>query len=433
MQQPSDADLVEAARHGESAAFDVLFRRYFAEACEYSSRFASPEVAPERVTVAFARVYRALLRGRELEADFQAVLQSSVRGVHADVVRQGRKEFLVDDDELSSSEGIEDDNPIRPAFASLSASWRKVLWYGVVLDESDEEVADRLGLTPKQVGALELKARGGLSRACLAAGLPDPDDLGDALRPSLVLDVPGTTAGRTSSTSPLAGLVSRLPDTRRAVLAAVGATVVVTLAALVGVALTNGSSDDEDPAAEVQAPSSPMDSWDTRLPSSGQSIERGERTVRPTNTPTSETPSLSESAGTSPPVVETPSEPPSPTGDPSAPSPTLTQQGASASGSGLFRVARVTYGVTPRSADQVVVAASNARSLSVTGAGVLCSGQSVSGGEGVVTCRVVASQDSEFSLTIQVTYADPDEPVSGSVTLTGAEEVVSDGFTVAGG
>jgi hypothetical protein len=45
---------------------------------------------------------------------------------------------------------------------------------------------------------------------------------------------------------------------------------------------------------------------------------------------------------------------------------------------------------------------------------------------------VVASQDSSFSMTIRVTYADRDHPVSGSVTLTGAARAVSDSFTVAG-
>ena len=429
MQQLSDTELVEAAGRGESAAFDVLFQRYYEEACVYSARFASPEVAPDRVTVAFARVYRALLSGQELDGDFQAAMQSAVRGVHADVVRQGRKEFLVDDGELGSS-AVEDDNPVRAAFASLSSSSRKLLWFSVVLEEPDEEVGERLGLSAKQVAQLWLKAREDLRRACLAEGLPAPDDLGDVLKPSLVLDVPGTTAGRTTSKHALVGLLTRLPEARRAVLVAGGVAAVATLAVLVGVALTNGS-DTEDPTTDAVVPSTPLDSSDAGLPSSGQSLERRERTDKPTKTPSSETPSASESTETTPPGVEPPTESPSPPPDSSPPSPTISLQSASSSGSGLLRVAQVTYSVSPLTADQLVVTASNARFMSVTGAGVSCSGSSGSTGERVVTCRVVASEGSEFSLSIRVTYADPGEPVSGSVTLTGAEQAVSDGFTVA--
>lgn len=426
MHHLSDAELVAAARHGESAAFDVLFERHYDVACEYSSRFASSDVAPERVTVAFARIYRALLSGRPQEGDFTTVVQSAVRGVHADVVRRGRKEFLVEEDEFDSDQAVEDDNPIRAAFASLSPSWRTVLWFSVVLEESDEQVAERMGVPARQVGALWMKAREGLHRACLAEGLPAPDDLGAVLTPSLALDVPGTTPGRTRSRGVLAVLLGRLPSARPAVLGAAGVAAAATVAVLVVVALAS-SSDVQPPAADAPAPTSPADSSAPGLPSSGQTLERGDRTKKPTKKSPSETPSPSETVTPTTPIVPPPSSPTTP----SSPSPTINEQGSSASGSGLIRVATVIYNVTPLSADQVVVSANNVRFMSVTGGGVLCSGQSVSEGNGVVTCRVVGSQTSPFSMTVRVTYADTSQPVSGSVTLTGAANVVSDGFTVA--
>ncbi len=429
MHDLSDAELVEAARHGESEAFDVLFRRHYSEACDYSARFASPGVAPERVTVAFARIYRAMLSGRPQEGDFPAVVHAAVRGVHADVVRRGRKEFLVDEDEFDPGQAVGDDHPIRSAFANLKPSWRKALWFGVVLEESDAEVAKRCGVTAKQVPALLVRAREGLRRACLAEGLPAPEDLDAVLSPSLVLDVPGTTAGRAASRGVLAVLVGRLPDARPAALGAAGVAAVATVAVLVVVALASGS-DDKAPVAEAPVPSSTPDSSSPELPSSGQTLERGVRTKKPTKTAPTETPTPSETVAPTTPVVAPHSTPPSTTQD-SQPSPTISEQTSSAGG-GLVRVATVTYAVTPRSADQVVIRASNVRFMGVTGAGVLCSGQSVSGGDGVVTCRVVASQDSSFSMTIRVTYADRDHPVSGSVTLTGAARAVSDSFTVAG-
>lgn len=429
MHDLSDAELVEAARHGESEAFDVLFRRFYDEACEYSARFASPDVAAERVTVAFARIYRALLSGRPQEGDFTTVVHSAVRGVHADVVRRGRKEFLVEEDEYDADQTVEDDNPIRAAFASLSPSWRSVLWFSVVLEESDEQVAERMGLTTKQVASLWLRAREGLRRACLAEGLSAPDDLGAALTPSLALDVPTTTAVSATSRGVLALLLARLPGARPAALGAAGVAAVATVAVIVVVALSSGS-EDKPPAADAPALTSPADSSSPQLPSTGQTLERGDRTKKPTKTPKSETATPSETITPTTPIVAPTSEPPPPT-TPSAPSPKINQQGSSSSGSGLVRVARVTYDVTPLSADQVVVSASNVRFMSVTGAGVLCSGQSVSGGDGIVTCRVVSSPSSPFSLTIRVTYANTGEPVSGSVTLTGAASPVSAGFTVA--
>ena len=427
MHDLSDAELVEAARHGESAAFDVLFERHYDEAYAYSSRFASSDVAPERVTVAFARIYRALLTGRPQEGDFTTVVQSAVRGVHADVVRRGRKEFLVEEDEYDSDRAVEDDNSIRAAFANLDPSWRKVLWFSVVLEESDEEVAERLGLTAKQVASLWLQAREGLRRACLGQGLPLPDDLGAVLTPSLVLEVPGTTPGPAASRGVLAVLLGRLPNARPAALGAAGVAAAATVAVLAVVALAGGS-DDQPPAAAAPAPTSPIDSSSPQLPSSGQTLERGDRT-KPTKEAPTETPSPSETVTPTTPIVLPPSSPSLTT--PSSPSPTINEQGSSASGSGLIRVARVIYDVTPLSADQVVVRANNVRFMSVTGAGVRCSGQSVSGGNGVVTCRVVGSQTSPFSMTVRVTYADTSQPVSGSVTLTGAANDVSDDFTVA--
>ncbi len=429
MHHLSDAELVDAARHGQSAAFDLLFERYYDQACEYSSRFASPDVAPDRVTVAFARIYRALLSGRSQEGDFTTVVQSAVRGVHADVVRRGRKEFLVEDDDFDSGQAVADDNPVRAAFASLDPSWRKVLWFSVVLEESEDEVADRLSMTAKQVASLWPRAREGLRRACLAEGIPTPDDLGALLTPSLVLDVPGTTAGRSPSRGVLAVLLGRLPHARPAVLGAAGVATAATVAVLVVVALASGS-DEQSPAADAPAPSSPADSSGPGLLSRGQTLERVDRTKKPTKSPTTETASPSEIVTPTTPIVPPPSSP-SPTTTPLPPSPTISEQSASASGSGLLRVARVDYDVTPLSADQVVVSASNVRFMSVNGAGVVCSGQSVSEGDGVVTCRVVGSQSSSFSMTINVTYADTSQPVSGSVTLTGAAQVVSDRFAVA--
>lgn len=434
MHHLSDAELVEAVRQGDSEAFDALFERYYPEAVEYAARFATPELAPERATLAFSRLYRALLRGEHTEGDFSAILNAEVRSAHADFVRRGRKEVLVDDvdddHELEAGDDLED-HPLRRAFGRLRPAWRKVLWYTVVLEESDEQVAERLGSTPREVAALWHRAHQGLRRACRAEHIDTPDDLGAALTPALLLGVPGLVTGPAVSEGPLVATVGRLQDARKAVLPALGVAAAVVVVALIAVALTNGS-DPQTPTADAAAPSDSARPSDDQLPSSGQDEERGRRTEKPSKSPTTESPSPSETVVPTTPTVAPTTEQPTPTErETSAPAPTLAQQNASSFGSALLRYAKVTFAVTPLTADQVVVQASNVRMMSVTGAAVSCTSRSVSGGEAIVTCDVVQTQNGPFALTVNVTYADSSAPVSGSVALTGGSQDVSDGFSVA--
>mgnify|MGYP001413825581 CR=1 FL=1 len=433
MHEQSDAELVEAARRGESAAFDTLFRRYYDEACDYASRFASPDVAPDRVTLAFSRLYRDLLAGEHADEEFSAALQSEVRSAHADFVRRGRKEVLVDNAEGDADEAADDlrGDPLRAAFARLQPGWRKVLWYTVVLGESDDDVAERLDLSARDVAALWHRAHEGLRRACRAEGIDTPDDLGAALTPALLLGVPGLVTRPGASEGVLVALANKLPDPRTTFLPALGVVAAVLVVGVIVLALTTGS-DRDTTTADAALPRDTALPTTPALPSSGQGEERRTLTPSPSESTTSSSPSPSETVPTTP--VAPPPPPTTPTPTPPSPTqqaPTLTQQQAQAFGSALLRYAKVTFAVTPLTSDTIVVQASNARMMSVNGAAVRCTDRSVSGGVATVTCNVVQTQSSPFALTINVTYADANQPVSGSVSVVGGPSDVSDGFAVA--
>jgi RNA polymerase sigma factor (sigma-70 family) len=177
VQHLSDAELVEAVRRGESDAFDVLFRRHYAGACDYAARFAGADQAPDRVAEGFSRVFRVMLKGHGPDSNFRGYLYTAVRNAHVDALRRGRGEIPVDDlgTDMPSSEDVEDDvlsrleaTPIRRAFGRLRPAWRRVLWHTVVLGETHEQVARRLGSNPNAIAVLSFRAREGLRQAHLA-------------------------------------------------------------------------------------------------------------------------------------------------------------------------------------------------------------------------------------------------------------------------
>ena len=426
---PTDAELVEDARHGKSAAFDTLFWRHYAGACDYASRFAAPAIAPDRAAEGFVRVYRVLREGQALDGDFEAALHSAVRSAHADVVRRGRREVPVEPEEWESADHSEDDLPIRRAFARLRPSWRRALWHTVVLGASEEELARRWGSTPQAVAALSARARRAMREACRAEQVREEPDLGAVLTPSLLLAVPGLVGRDAVPEGALAGALARLTVVRRRPVATVGVVVAATAAIALVVALTadpdGGSTATAAPESTTSGPGTPI----MALPP----FDLSEQAVIK---PSAKSPSSATGATPSE-DVETPTatdpepstEPTTPTAPPETPAPAVAESGASVTRA-LVRSARVSFEVTPAGADRVLVRVSNAFVVTVSGIGVRCATPSADAGSTLVVCTVPEDAPSTFAMTVRAGFARQGQPVAGSVTVTGPTGTASDDFSV---
>lgn len=432
MDHRTDAELVEDARHGESAAFDALFWRHYREACDYAARFAAPAIAPDRAAEGLGRVFRSLREGETLDDDLETTLHAAVRSAHADVVRRGRHEVPVDPREAESADLAEDDLPVRRAFARLRPAWRRVLWYTVVLDEPEEDLAQRWGSTPSAVRSLSRRAHAGMAEALAAEGVAADTDLDAVLTPSLLLAVPGLV-GHAATEGRGAALVARLTESRgRPVAAALGVVAAAAVAVALVLALTAGP-DSADTANAAPEPSA--SDLGTPILAPPPFVLAEESTIEPSRR-TKPSRSVSPSDDASPTESESPSDPAAPT-DPTIPGvpteptavPAVATTGASSSG-GLVKSANVTLAVVPAGADLVFVRVSNAAVLNVSSSGLRCAFPSNDGGDLVTSCSVVAGAPESFSMTLRASFARRSRPVAGSVTVSGTTGTASDGFSV---
>ena len=189
----SDADLILAARSGDSGAFGLLYERHAGAALVVARQYCSgTATAEDAVADAFTAVWSALRGGSGPTDAFRAYLFTVVRRVAAVHRTKGRRDEPTDDLDLLESASIAEPAAEEPAlagferslvaraFASLPERWQAVLWHSEVEGKAPAEIAPLLGLRPNGTAALAYRAREGLRQAYLQQHLSD--DLPDACR-----------------------------------------------------------------------------------------------------------------------------------------------------------------------------------------------------------------------------------------------------------
>lgn len=176
-----DAELTEAVRQGDVAAYGVLYRRHLVAARRAAGALASTAVEREDlVAEAFARLLRVLRAGGGPGEEFRPYLITTMRNA---LISWRRRDSVV-----SVVAEVPDVWPVMgpevvvsgrlhaelaaEAFARLPERWRQVLWRTEIEGESPAKVARSLGMTPNGVAALAYRAREGLRQAYLDQHVP---------------------------------------------------------------------------------------------------------------------------------------------------------------------------------------------------------------------------------------------------------------------
>ncbi|MDH2415332.1 sigma-70 family RNA polymerase sigma factor [Nocardioides sp. CER19] len=184
VEEPGDAELISAVRAGDADAYGLLFERHVGAARRLARQLVSAGDVDDLVSEAFAKVLSVLQRGGGPDLAFRAYLLTSVRRLHVDKIRSGRRLSPVDDltpydpgvpFEDTAVSGFENATAAR-AFASLPERWQQVLWHTEVERQKPAEVAQLLGMTPNSVSALAYRAREGLRQAFITMHAQDVVD-----------------------------------------------------------------------------------------------------------------------------------------------------------------------------------------------------------------------------------------------------------------
>jgi RNA polymerase sigma factor (sigma-70 family) len=181
-ESPDDAVLIDAVRHGDTAAYGALYERHLGAARRAAGALVtSRSERDDLVAESFTKVLRILRSGRGPTDNFRPYLLTTVRNSLLNWRRQDAVLSLVADvPEAPPADGRADPVDVRmhadvaaAAFARLPHRWRLVLWYTEIEGRTPAQVASLLGLTPNSVAALAYRAREGLRRAYLDEHLPE--------------------------------------------------------------------------------------------------------------------------------------------------------------------------------------------------------------------------------------------------------------------
>ena len=179
---PSDAELISRVRNGDLEAYGELYARHHHAAERMARQLVPANDADDLASDAFAKVLDALRGGGGPDVSFRAYLLTTVRRVHVDRIRSGKKVQTTDDIASYEREPETFDDPTvtgfesgaaAKAFASLPERWQAVLWHTEVEGEKPAAIAPLLGLTANGVSALAYRAREGLRQAYLQQHLAD--------------------------------------------------------------------------------------------------------------------------------------------------------------------------------------------------------------------------------------------------------------------
>lgn len=179
MPDPSDADLVKAARAGDTTAFNALTNRYFhlAYAIGYS-RLVSRESAEDFAQEIFLKAFLHLDK-LQTPAGFAGWLRTMARNLAVDWLRKGRSsselvsmvetkgevERLPDPHDKGARDAMEQQETrqlVQNAIVRLPPELREVVLLHYLGDQSKSEVARQLDLHPATVGRQLKRALGEL-------------------------------------------------------------------------------------------------------------------------------------------------------------------------------------------------------------------------------------------------------------------------------
>ncbi|WP_332667744.1 sigma-70 family RNA polymerase sigma factor [Aeromicrobium sp.] len=177
--EASDAQLIAAVRDGDTEAYGELFDRHREAATRLSSQLVPGPDADDLVAESFTRVLTLLQAGKGPDEFFRAYLLTSIRRLHIDRTRL-EKRVRTTDDEAELDRAIEFVDPAEmrfeqgaaaAAFAALPERWQLVLWHLDVEGQKPADIAPLLGMSPNSVSALAYRAREGLRQAYLQSHL----------------------------------------------------------------------------------------------------------------------------------------------------------------------------------------------------------------------------------------------------------------------
>lgn len=179
--RPCDAELTEAVRQGDVAAFGMLYERHIGAARRAAGALTATAVErDDLIAEAFARLLRVLRAGGGPGEEFRPYLITTMRNVMISWRRRDSAvSVMADVPEVLPTTGPEVEVNGRlhaalaaEAFASLPERWRNVLWRTEIEGEAPAKVASSLGMTPNGVAALAYRAREGLRQAYLDQHVP---------------------------------------------------------------------------------------------------------------------------------------------------------------------------------------------------------------------------------------------------------------------
>jgi RNA polymerase sigma factor (sigma-70 family) len=178
---PSDCELLDRVRAGDSAAYGVLYERHEPSAKSLARYLTkSGHDADDVVADAFARVLRAIKGGAGPTEAFRPYLLTAVRRTvwrKSEDARHHRLAADEDEEEMFDlrlqvePEDRTEESIILRAFAELPERWQLVLWHTEIEGQPPAAVAPLLGLSPNATAALAVRAREGLRQAYLQAHL----------------------------------------------------------------------------------------------------------------------------------------------------------------------------------------------------------------------------------------------------------------------
>ncbi|GAB2821552.1 hypothetical protein GCM10022221_19480 [Actinocorallia aurea] len=178
---PSDAELIERIRQGDTAVYGVLYERHKDAARRLARSLVDGDAeADDAVADTFTRVLAVLQRGGGPEDAFRPYLLTSLRRTVVDRYRRRSRETSTDAIESydpgvpfvdPALAGLENELVAR-AYLSLPDRWQAVLWHTVVEGEKPAQAGKILGLSANGTAVLALRAREGLRRAYLRMHAP---------------------------------------------------------------------------------------------------------------------------------------------------------------------------------------------------------------------------------------------------------------------
>ncbi|MEQ4721993.1 sigma-70 family RNA polymerase sigma factor [Nonomuraea sp. B19D2] len=178
----SDAELLQAVREGNAAAYGLLYERHAAAARALAKQFVRRVEVEDVVAESFTKILDLVGRGGGPESGFRTYLLTVVRRTVHDRSRFESGEMTTG--EIGEYDpGVPFVDPslvglekslIARAFLSLPERWRAVLWHTEVERCRPAEVAPLLGLSANGVAALAYRAREALRQAYLQIHLGSP-------------------------------------------------------------------------------------------------------------------------------------------------------------------------------------------------------------------------------------------------------------------